>query len=259
MKEWVTGERLPGRLATPRTRGSPVRSCAPQVKKTDYRQRSSMSQTHTSGRGAAATALLVLLLACTGLAACGGSSSTSSSGTNAAGTGASTSSTSAPSTGTSSTGTSSTSSSTGTSSTGSNAGTPPPGARGPVRFSAMRACLQKNGITLPKPGAGAGVSRLGLPKGVTPKQYEAAVKKCGGGRFFGGGTGFRRANSPAFRQALTKYAACLRQNGVNLPAPNTSGKGPIFSTKGLNSNSPQFRAATLKCRAVLVGALRGRH
>lgn len=57
-----------------------------------------------------------------------------------------------------------------------------------------------------------------------------------------------------FRHALTKYAVCLRQNGVNMPAPNTSGKGPIFSTKGINTSSPQFRAATMKCRATLIGA-----
>jgi hypothetical protein len=97
---------------------------------------------------------------------------------------------------------------------------------------------------------------------VTRAQYEAALKKCGGGNFAGagvgrsGGPGFGRANSPVFRQALAKYATCLRQNGVNIPAPNTSGNGPIFSTKGLNPSSPQFRAATMKCRGTLIGAFR---
>jgi hypothetical protein len=136
----------------------------------------------------------------------------------------------------------------------------------------MRECLQKNGITLPQrtPGsggpAGGGFSGAGgggpqLPKGVTRAQYEAALKKCGGGNFRGGfggpnRPGGNRINSPVFRQALVKYAACLRQNGINIPAPNTSGKGPIFSTKGLNSTSPQFRAAATKCRSVLIGAFR---
>jgi hypothetical protein len=99
-----------------------------------------------------------------------------------------------------------------------------------------------------------------LPKGVTRSQFEAALKKCGGNNFGAGsrpnGPGFSRANSPVFRQALTNYAACLRQNGVNLPAPNTSGKGPVFSTKGINPSSPQFRAAATKCRSVLIGAFR---
>ncbi|MFZ1155617.1 MAG: hypothetical protein WAN93_12005 [Solirubrobacteraceae bacterium] len=96
---------------------------------------------------------------------------------------------------------------------------------------------------------------------MTRTQYEAALKKCGGGNLRGGFGGPNRAggnriNSPVFRQALVKYAACLRQNGINIPAPNTSGKGPIFSTKGLNSTSPQFKAAAMKCRSVLVGAFR---
>ena len=72
------------------------------------------------------------------------------------------------------------------------------------------------------------------PTGVTRAQYEAALKKCGGARLRG-----RRvaaSNSPAFRQALAKFAACMRENGVNVPAPNTSGNGPIFNTKGLNTD-----------------------
>lgn len=70
------------------------------------------------------------------------------------------------------------------------------------------------------------------------------------------GPGSGRVNGPAFRLALAKFATCLRQNGVNMPAPNTSNKGPIFSTKGLKTSSPQFRTATVKCRSVLIGAFR---
>ncbi|HEY5192925.1 MAG TPA: hypothetical protein VIJ39_03495 [Solirubrobacteraceae bacterium] len=206
-----------------------------------------MPYANTRSRRPAAAALLILLLACVSLAACGGSSSTSSS-SNAAATGTSSS-------GTSSTGTSST----GTSSTGSSTATPGNG-RGTARFAAMRECLQKNGITLPKrtPGSTrppAGTSRLGLPKGVSAAQYEAAVKKCGGGRF-AGGSGAHRLNSPVFKAALAKYATCLRQNGINVPAPNTSGGGPIFNTKGINTTSSQFKTASKKCRTALVGAFR---
>jgi hypothetical protein len=59
-----------------------------------------------------------------------------------------------------------------------------------------------------------------------------------------------------FKDALSKFAACLRQNGVNIPAPNTSGKGPVFSARGVQTNTPKFRQATTKCRSVLLGAFR---
>jgi hypothetical protein len=205
----------------------------------------------------AAWVLTVLALTSVGLTACGGSSGGTSSQTNAAATSATTT-----------TGAGASSSTSGSSKKGN-----PPGA-GPVRFLAMRECLQKNGLTLPRrtpggarrPGAGGiflgggGAGGPQLPKGVTRAQFEAALKKCGGGRFpgAGGGPGVRRIESPVFRQALAKYAACLRQNGVNVPAPNTSGKGPVFHTRGLNTSSSQFKAATAKCRAALIGAFRGK-
>lgn len=195
-------------------------------------------------------AALVFALACLGLAACGGSSKSSSTSANAAAT---TPAATTPA-GTSTTGTS----------TGS-AGVPGPAAG---RFKALRECLQKNGITLPKrtpgqhrpggpggPGGflsgGAGGPRL--PNGVTRAQFEAATKKCGGGAFAGQGS---RLRNPAYRAGLAKFAACLRENGVNVPAPNTSGNGPIFDTKGLNTASATFRAAETKCRGDLIAAFR---
>jgi hypothetical protein len=178
-----------------------------------------------------ATVALALLLACLGLAACGSSSKTSA--TNASAAAATTS---------------------GAGGTGSS------GARG-GRFAALRECLQKNGVTLPKRTPGQGRPPAGgflgggagrqLPKGVTPAQFQAALKKCGGPGFSGGG---QRFNNPAFRTALTKFAACMSENGVKLPAPKTSGGGPIFGTQGVNTQSAQFKSAEAKCRSDLTGA-----
>jgi len=148
------------------------------------------------------------------------------------------------------------------------------GASGPrgafgARFSALRECLAKNGITLPKrtpgsrpvPGRSGGVfggaGAVGgagptLPKGVTRAQYEAALKKCGGGLLGRPGA----FNSPARTAALTKFASCMRSNGINLPAPNTSGSGPIFNTKSLNTASAAFKAAESKCSSDLAGGFR---
>lgn len=158
----------------------------------------------------AATALLGVVLAAMLLSACGGGSKSNSS------------------------------------STAANASTPP--AKGlAARASALRTCLQRNGVTLPqrkagqaRPGGpfGAGDS---LPKGLTREKLRAAMSKCGGnldgGRRFG-------ARNP---QRLDTFAACMRQNGVHLPAPNTSGKGPVFDTNGIDTTSATFKHADAKC------------
>jgi hypothetical protein len=184
----------------------------------------------------ATAAVLALLLACLGLAACGGSSKSSSTSTNAAAASA----------------------------TGAQAGATGPRAG---RFKGLRECLQKNGITLPSrapgarraPGTGGFFGGAGgpqLPKGVTRAQFEAAVKKCGGGAF-AGGAGARLKN-PAYKQALANFGTCMRENGVNVPPPNTSGSGPIFNTKGLNTTSSQFKTAETKCSSDLRTAFRPR-
>jgi hypothetical protein len=125
------------------------------------------------------------------------------------------------------------------------------------RFAAVRECLAKNGITLPKrtPGQARPLGGLlggvrQLPKGVTQAQYDAALHKCGLNRPNRGGVTSRLA-SPAYKLALANFAACMRQNGENLPVPNTSGKGPIFNTTGINTSSATFQAAAAKCSAIL--------
>jgi hypothetical protein len=173
-------------------------------------------------------AALAVVLACLGIAACGGSS----------------------------TGTSSQS----TTTTAASATSP---GRGGARFGALRKCLQQQGITLPQrtPGQGPGGGGLlgggsgrQLPKGVTQAQMEAAIKKCGGGFVRRG----QSLNNPARTRALTKFAACMRTNGINLPAPNTSGKAPTFNTAGLNTSSAKFRQAYAKCASQLQGVFGAR-
>jgi hypothetical protein len=138
------------------------------------------------------------------------------------------------------------------------AGTPAGG-----RFAAVRECLQKAGITLPSRGSGTpgtgrpptggfgagGGTGPTLPKGVTREQFQNALRKCGGG--LGRGGFGSRLSSPTYRKALAAFAACMKQNGIKLPAPNTSGKGPIFNTNGLDANGRAFLAARTKCDSLL--------
>jgi hypothetical protein len=188
---------------------------------------------HIDTRAASPTVLALVLLATIGLSACGSSSGSSSSASSSTVASA----TSPTATGSARTG----------------------------RFAGLRECLLKDGITLPKRGAsgrhpggpgdflgGGGAPQL--PKGVTLAQFQAALRKCGGpatGRF--GGAKARLA-SPTFKATLAKFATCMRASGVKLPPPNTTGSGPVFTTRGLNTASTTFKAAAAKCTGVLRGA-----
>jgi hypothetical protein len=218
-------------------------------------------------RKPAAGVLALLVLAGAGLTACGGS--TGSSTTSAAATSTQTVSTGASATNTATSPTTSTPSG-GSSSTSSGGGSTGKGSKpltATARLAALRECLQKNGIPLSKPSPGT--------KGATTAQFNAALTKCnhligppsiagnagaarpqGTSGVKGAGRSSQPARSAVFRQALAKYATCLRQNGINLPAPNPSRAGPIFNTTGVNTRSPQFIAAAKKCRGVLIEAFK---
>ena len=88
------------------------------------------------------------------------------------------------------------------------------------------------------PGAagGARASRLNNPK------MRAALQACGAGRFP------QRRFTPS-KAAVTKFVACVKQHGYNLPAPNFSGKGPIFPAS--IEHDKKFQAAVKPCASEL--------
>jgi hypothetical protein len=54
-------------------------------------------------------------------------------------------------------------------------------------------------------------------------------------------------NAPPIRHALQRFAACMRDHHIDLPPPNTSGKGQLFSERHLNMASPDFARAYKTC------------
>jgi hypothetical protein len=191
-------------------------------------------------RAAAGVALLALALASLGLSACG-QSSPSSSASAAAGK--------------------STQSGGSATKQGTASGAAPsvPGA---VPYKALRECLSRNGVSLPRRrrgqrAPGGGIFRGNgsrLPNGVSRAKFEAALKKCGAGARVA-----RRGRllTPAYRRAVASFAACMREHGVYLPAPNTSGRGPIFSTPPAARTGPAFHSALRACRGLLAPAAPG--
>jgi hypothetical protein len=172
------------------------------------------------------------------------------------------------------------SSSTGTASSSTASAKATPGGAsgaGGGRFASLRTCMQKEGINLPAPkgtpgqppggapgqppggagGAGGGGRAGGFlkaPEGVSQAKFQEALKKCGAGSLRRGGSNL---SSSTARAALSSYATCMRENGVNLPAPNTSGQGPVFNTSGVNTSSASFKSAQKKCQSHLSGAFGG--
>jgi hypothetical protein len=111
--------------------------------------------------------------------------------------------------------------------------------------TAVTSTASTTSASTPTTGSGSSSGSAAKPPGGAPGRTSAGASPAP-----------QSPGAARFKDALSKFAACLRQNGVNIPAPNTSGKGPVFSTKGLQTNTPKFRQATTKCRSVLLGAFR---
>lgn len=198
-----------------------------------------------AARPLAATLLTGAVLA-TGATGCG--SSKSSTGTQAAATTNTTTGTTTATTNTT------TGTATGTSTTPSKTSGGPPYTTLAQRYAA---CLAQNGIKVPT--VNGTLSFKGID--TSSAQYRQAVEKCrtiiSGGR--SSATGSSKANSSAasgrLHSLILRYIACLRQNGVSVPSSDTSGVG---SLKGVNTTSPQFKAARTKCESVILSALKAK-
>ncbi|HEY2316775.1 MAG TPA: hypothetical protein VGH67_00625 [Solirubrobacteraceae bacterium] len=160
---------------------------------------------------------------------------------------------------------SNTGSSTSTSTSASAAGAA--GGASSAARSKLVACLKAHGVTLPARPAGArrrpqggyggygggapgfffgggGSNRSGAPgagRFANPK-FRAALQACGAGRFP------QRRATPN-KAAVTKFAACVKQHGYNLPSPNFSGKGPVFPAAIARNKT--FQAAAKACASDL--------
>jgi hypothetical protein len=147
----------------------------------------------------------------------------------------------------------------------------------------VQSCLKQEGVTLPTRPAGGGgggtppQGGYGLPGAgrgdgggfggnmtdAERTKMQAALKKCGvtfgqgqGGPYGGMGGGQRPdTSSKTYQAAVTKYTACVRKNGYDLPDPDFSGDGPIFDAK--IQQDAKFQAASKQCQSLLAGATGG--
>jgi hypothetical protein len=141
---------------------------------------------------------------------------------------------------------------------------------GSFNRSKFEACLKSHGVTLPARPAGAGGGEGGGAAGGAPGSGSGTHRRGGGFFGGGGGAGGGFANNPKLRAALqacgggrgagvrrftlshaavTKFVACVKAHGFNLPAPNFSGKGGIFPQS--IESSKKFQTAAKSCASDL--------
>jgi hypothetical protein len=111
-------------------------------------------------------------------------------------------------------------------------------------------CLREHGVAVPdRSRAGAGPARVRL-SATDRKKLEAAMQgpcKRYQSAAFGNVTPEQREE---FRDAFTKFAACMRQHGVDLPDPSADGgeqRAPA-GTRRIDEDDPTTKAATTVCQ-----------
>jgi hypothetical protein len=125
--------------------------------------------------------------------------------------------------------------------------------------AAYSACMRAHGVPkYPDPDSdGRILLEVGPESGIDPEsaQFKAAAEAC---QKLAPREGY--APSPAQqardREELLKFSACMRKNGVpTFPDPKVSSGGVSISLagRGLNPDSPRFKAAEKACEQLIPG------
>jgi hypothetical protein len=125
-------------------------------------------------------------------------------------------------------------------------------------------CMRSHGVNVPdpKPGAGdgPGLVRIGGPgkDGISPQVFRRADAAC---RKYlqAAAPKLSPAQQAELRDQALKFARCMRQHGVDIPDPETSGGGFRITqrssagagarTKSFTPDSPAFKDAQEACKA----------
>ena len=122
--------------------------------------------------------------------------------------------------------------------------------------AARQKCLPVLGGQVPVPTTGGKKTKgtpsqsgkVNIPKGthsVAPTNPGGKVSIPGGGALTAHGNKRKTKVSAKTLAGLKSFAACLRENGINVPVPTKA--QPFFVPKGVDTKSPQFLSAETKC------------
>ncbi len=144
---------------------------------------------------------------------------------------------------------------------GAGAGGMPGGGGGPGGLEIddeARECLEEQGVELPEPGEGGGPPEGGPPEGFEGgEEIQKAFEECGIEAPQGGGPGGPPTDSADLRESIQDYVSCVRENGYDLPDPNLSGEGPVFSESEVDQSDPEFKAASEECQSLIAAPAGG--
>ncbi|WP_018656730.1 hypothetical protein [Actinomadura flavalba] len=107
-------------------------------------------------------------------------------------------------------------------------------------------CMRENGVDVPDPGSDKGKQFRVTEKDGDRGRMETAMKKCRS--FLEAGGLMPDMNDPKVRDQLTKFAQCMRENGVDMPDPGADGGIRI---KGKPGDQPKMDRAQQACRHLM--------
>jgi hypothetical protein len=107
-------------------------------------------------------------------------------------------------------------------------------------------CLRDHGVDIPdNPGQGGG----GAPQNIDRTKVQAAMQACRKYQSAAFGN-VSASQQQEFRDAFTKFSACMRQHGVEVPDV-AQGGGPPAGGQQLNRDDPKTKAAIQACQSKL--------
>jgi hypothetical protein len=109
-------------------------------------------------------------------------------------------------------------------------------------------CMRSNGVlNFPDPdSSGAVPKETAQQLGVSSSQFQSAYSACQHLLPNGGNGPDQTAAQQARAQAL-RYSQCMRDHGVTLPDPDSSGRIPDPASVGIDQGAAQFQAANQAC------------
>ena len=121
---------------------------------------------------------------------------------------------------------------------------------------AFARCMREQGIDMPDPqiGGNGGVAIAIGGEGIDAEKLQEAQEACS--EHAPGGFGPGATLSPEQLDEMVEFAECMREHGVDMPDPTTSGGAVMIriGEGGIDPNDPDFQQAQEACREVGSGS-----